>query len=451
MMWASMRFTLRNDSKNKQIPGRGLREVRFFLLAGLLLCLHPFSAAAQVSYVARFSMEKKSYLLGEPIFCTFSIQNTGLLPFAFSFRNPTRILNPELEGEPRFSVIDTAGHRLADPAPRSCGGAKGTAVYGSVTLPPGQIHSERWLINQWARFRRPGHYRVRADRRLPLLGLNAAKGEFTGPPVAYASATNEIAFEVTAATEEGLRAAYEPYQKALEKPGTAGFPEAVLAVTALPQPYLLARLVTLAGASSSERRWSREQALEGLARLGTPAAWDAILRIARGKGETRSVASKPVEAAQDEAFRAYAILLLAEKGDPAVLSPILSILDSAPETLRGEIVRMLGFFRSPRANQVLFERLHSPVIIDRVNAILGLRNLEIKDAIPAIIAMLNDPEAQVRQVAHFALRSLTGQPFTLSSTATPSESKRAEEQWRAWWGKNGATFTIRRQPPCRDW
>lgn len=425
--------------------------VRTWLIAGILFLVQPVPGRAQASYVARFVMERKSFLLGEPIFCTFSIQNTGSRPFAFLYRNPTRIANPELESEPRFSVRDAAGKKLADPAPRRCGGAKGTAVYGSVSLPPGQVHTERWLINQWARFRRPGKFRLHAERRLPLLGLDAAQQQFTGPPIAYALAVDEIQFEVMPTTEEGLRAAFRPYERALDKPGTEGFSEAFVAVTTLPKNSFREKLAALASAPAGERRWEREPAIEGLARLGTPAAWEAILRIATGRSASANGPSLPEGPAKDDAVRSTAVLLLAERGDPKFLPAILALLPEASEALRGDTLRALGFFHDARANQALFERLHSPASNDRVNAILGLRNLQSKDAIPALIAMLNDPEAPVRQVANFALQNLTGQSFALSATAPAAESSRLQAQWHAWWREQGDAFEPLPQPPCRDW
>ena len=421
------------------------------LIAGVLCLLPPAPGRAQANYVARFTLEKKSFLLGEPVFCTFSIQNTGSRPFAFRYRIPTRIVNPELESEPRFSVRDATGKKLADPAPRRCGGAKGTAVYGSVSLPPGQVHTERWLINQWSRFRRPGKFRLHAERRLHLLGLDAAQLQFTGAPIAYSMAVDDIEFEVSSATEDALRAAFQPYERALDKHGTEGFPEAFVAITTLPRDSFLARLTALAAAPAGERRWNREQALEGLARLGTPAAWEAILRIAAGRPASTGGASLPESPAKDDAVRSTAVLLLAEKGDPGFLPTILGLLPEASEALRGDALRALGFFHDARANQALFERLHSPATNDRINAILGLRNLQSKDAIPALIAMLNDPEAPVRQVANFALQNLTGQSLALSATAPAAESSRLQAQWRGWWRERGATFKPLPQSPCRDW
>jgi HEAT repeat protein len=108
-------------------------------------------------------------------------------------------------------------------------------------------------------------------------------------------------------------------------------------------------------------------------------------------------------------------------------------------------------FHDPRANQVLFEMLRSPHVDDRISAILGIRNLESKDSIPALIAMLNDSDAQVRQVAHFALQRLTGKTMRLTSSATLAESRRVAQQWQAWWRENGGQFVLVRQPPCQDW
>ena len=148
-------------------------------------------------------------------------------------------------------------------------------------------------------------------------------------------------------------------------------------------------------------------------------------------------------------LRAYAIALLGEKRDKAVLPALLGMVESVE--LRGDVLQTLGFFDDPRASQVLFEKLHAPKALDRVNAILGLRNRENKDVVPALLAMLNDPAVQVRQVANFALQSLTGQRFVLSARASRAESARVSARWRAWWREKGTSFVPVRQPPCRDW
>jgi HEAT repeat protein len=115
------------------------------------------------------------------------------------------------------------------------------------------------------------------------------------------------------------------------------------------------------------------------------------------------------------------------------------------------VLRTLGFFNDPRSNQALFESLHSPVGSDRVNAILGLRDLGSKEVIPALIAMLEDPDAQVRQVGHFALEGITREKISLPPNASAAEAAQAAKQWHAWWRDYGANFTPTPQPACRDW
>lgn len=408
-------------------------------------------ASAQVSYVSRFDMAKDKFLAGEPVFCSFTIRNTGSRTFTFAYRAPWRALNLDLEPEPRFTITDQQGRRVPDPAPRPCGGAKGSTVYGSVTLPPGHLHQERWLLNQWARLTQPGYYHVRAMRRLPLLVFDTSAEEISPHPAAYALAMDEFSLVILPSSERARRAALEPYRKILDHPDSSNLTEAFLVSTTLPQPFVLPQLAAMAHAPSSEHRWDRQQALEGMARLGTHAAWQEILKIAGGPPASASPAAALPQGAQDLALRGYAILLVGEKADPSFLPSLTGMLPASPEDLRGDILRVLGFFHDPHADEILFRNLHSPRPADRVNAILGLRNLESKDAIPALIAMLEDPEAQVREVAHFALESLTGQKFRLSDSPSSRESSENAARWHAWWLKHAATLVPARQPPCHDW
>lgn len=425
--------------------GRGLNALNIAVaFATSLVAWAPF-ARAQVNYVARFTLEKSVYRVGEPVFCTFEIRNTGTPPFAFSYRSPWRALGSRLPKEPQFQVTDAKGRRLPDPAPKPCGGAREGVVYGFVSLPPGGTHRERWLLNQWAKLSAPGHYSVHAERRLPLVGINPSTEQLSKEPLAFALAVNELSFELMPATEDELRPLLDPYLRALDDPKAGELSGSVLVASTLPRTYFLDRLVRLANPQPSEQRWDRRRGLEGLARLGTPPAWAAILDVARGSG------AKERENTDDLALRGYAILLLGERGDPAFVGPLVAMLPSAPQEIRGDILRTLGFFHSPRANQALFERLHSTVTTDRVNSILGLRNLESKNAVPALMAMVTDPEPEVRQVANFALQNLTGVRIPLEGAAGKAEAETVSAHWHAWWREHNSSFTPPRPAPCRDW
>jgi hypothetical protein len=145
------------------------------------------------------------------------------------------------------------------------------------------------------------------------------------------------------------------------------------------------------------------------------------------------------------------LLLLAEKSDPAFISTFLEVLEKSAEPMRGDILRALGFFHDARASQALFDNLHSPQVAGRMNSILGLKTLGGKEVIPALIASLNDPEVQVRQVANFALEGLTGHKVAVSATPSPDESRRVASDWHAWWRQSAATFSPPRPAPCHDW
>lgn len=412
------------------------------------LCLAPVECFGQVSYVARFTLEKQTALAGEPVFCDFTIQNTGPRAFAFSLRPPRRVVGHELEQEPHFVVTAARGTAAPDPAARRCAGEPGGVVYGYVTLPPGQTHLERWLVNQWAGMSQPGHYRLRAERRLPLYGLEAGAPGSGTQPVAYAMALDEFSLEVLPSTEEQLRPVFQPYLRPLHEGADAEAAESTLVLTTLPQPFLLPTLRSMALAAPKGALWDRKEALQGLARLGTQPAWESIADVARGKASSDA---QGAGGSRDDSLRSFAVLLMAEKADPAFLPTLLEIVPAASVELRGGVLRALGYFHDPRANKVLFDKLHSQSVSDRENAILGLRNLESREVVPALLAMLNDPEAQVRQVAHFALQSLTGIKLSMSRSASRAESRRVAEQWHDWWRKSGGTFTPVRQPTCRDW
>ena len=424
---------------------RGLLQLALFVLA-VGTGLPP--VFAQVDYSVHFEMEKPRYLLGEPIFCRFVIRNTGSNVFAFRYRTPTRALGADNDQEPRFTVEDSAGRHLPDPGPRPCGSPQGTAVYGYVTLPPGNAHTERWLLNQWAQFAAPGTFHVRAERRLALLAPDPQSGKFTEKPAAFALAIDDLNALVVRSSPAQVKAAFQTYLGAVADPKTPNPAEAVVVLTSMPQSFFLDRLVAMTNAVEPER-WDRRDAVDGLARLNTPASWQAILKLFR----TEDTASKNATEPAESPVRSYALLLLAEKGDPAFVPTLLEALGKSSDPLRGDILHALGFFRNVPASdyQPLFDNLHSAQVTDRMNAILGLKNLGTKEVVPALLAALNDPDNQVRQVANFALEGVTGYHVAVSANPSSDEWHRAADRWHAWWRAHAGSFSPPRPTACHDW
>lgn len=429
--------------------GAGTFHIAFF---GLLTVATSATALAQADYTVRFEMEKPQYLLGEPVFCRFVIRNTGTKVFAFRYRTPTRALGTDYDQEPRFQVTNGRGVRLRDPGRRPCGSPQGTAVYGSVTLPPGQTHTESWLLNQWTAFTAPGRYHVHAQRRLALRAPGAGVGELSDKTLAFAQAIDELTVVIVKSTPEQIEAAYRPYLDVVANPQATNPGQAVVVLTSLPQPFFLDRLAALANPGNPDR-WDRRDVLDGLARLNTPASWAEILkRFREPDSPAASVASKEATPAGEVEgpLRAYAMLLLAEKSDASFVPTFLAVLGKSSDPMRGDVLRSLGFFHDPRVSQALFDNLHSAQVTDRMNAILGLKTMGGKEVIPAILTALNDPEPQVQQVANFALEGLTGHKVAAAASQSPG-SPRLGRAWHAWWQANAAIFSPSKPVPCHDW
>jgi len=370
--------------------------------------------------------------------------------FAFRYRTPTRGLSADYNQEPRFVVTGPRGARLPDPGPRPCGSPKGTAVYGYVTLPPGEVHTERWLLNQWAEISAPGRYHVRAERRLALLQPDAQEGKFSEKPAAFAMAIDELSMVVVRSTRAQVEATFQPYLRAVQNPKDPNPAEAVVVLTSMPQPFFLSQLVAMTKAGKPDR-WDRRDALDGLARLNTPASWKAILKVYRGADAGANSRGKEAAGQEADPLRSDALLLLAEKADPAFIPTLLEMLAKSSDPMRGDILRALGFFHDARAYQALFDNLHSPQVTDRMNSILGLKNLGTREVIPALLAALNDPEVQVRQVANFALEGLTDHKVEVSPNPTPGDSETAASNWHAWWREHAESFSPPRPAACHDW
>jgi len=111
------------------------------------------------------------------------------------------------------------------------------------------------------------------------------------------------------------------------------------------------------------------------------------------------------------------------KGRPRVYSGFPGDVRQQPGAHARQYLAGAGFFHEARAYQPLFDNLHSAQVTDRMNAILGLKNLGGKEVIPALLVALDDPDVQVRQVANFALEGLTSHKVVVSDNSSGEESR----------------------------
>jgi len=123
---------------------------------------------------------------------------------------------------------------------------------------------------------------------------------------------------------------------------------------------------------------------------------------------------------------------VAYTGALAAAIPQLSgaIKTKAREALTERLARMTAF--------TLHDKLQDDAAEIRRAAALALAMKEEKQAIPDLIALLEDREPTVVRASYAALKELTGQDFGPSAGALPEARAKAVAAWKAWWKKQHA-------------
>jgi hypothetical protein len=112
-------------------------------------------------------------------------------------------------------------------------------------------------------------------------------------------------------------------------------------------------------------------------------------------------------------------------------------LANALPQLEGATLRSAREFLADRLTRMtavtLRSRLDDPRPELRRAAALAWAMKDDRDAIPALIALLDDPEDLVVRAVRAGLKSLTEQDFGPARGATPAERAKALADWKAWW------------------
>jgi HEAT repeat protein len=115
-------------------------------------------------------------------------------------------------------------------------------------------------------------------------------------------------------------------------------------------------------------------------------------------------------------------------------------------TLTGDLIHLQGSARE-QARQALVDRLRRVPTADLRNllqddqaevrraAALVCAAREDQVLIPVLIPLLEDPDSEVADAAHEALKKLAGQDFGPAPGASLTERQSAVADWNAWWKK----------------
>ena len=130
-------------------------NARVILLLGMI-CIFAHHASAQL--VGRFSLEKKAYLVGEPIYLLFDLSNTGQESLIFVAGNSYSSCGGydiQLSNDPPWGENSTC----PGPPPASC-------IMGGFRLKPGEVHHDKVLLNYAHDLSKAGTIDIRVSRVL---------------------------------------------------------------------------------------------------------------------------------------------------------------------------------------------------------------------------------------------------------------------------------------------
>ncbi len=124
---------------------------------------------------------------------------------------------------------------------------------------------------------------------------------------------------------------------------------------------------------------------------------------------------------------------------PALAEQVKKLASTDPAT-RFEAVDELLRSKNPAVLASLLPLARDPDGFVRRLTVEGLRDFKRAEAVEALLAALQDQDANVADTAWRSLRELTGQKLPFEVNASKDAKARAIQKWAEWWEKNKATF-----------
>ncbi len=160
-------------------------------------------------------------------------------------------------------------------------------------------------------------------------------------------------------------------------------------------------------------------------------------RIAKGEDERRALTAElaaAAKAAPSEPTQAAGPTPIAA---PPAWTRNVADLKSKEETVRWDAVTTLGATNDPAVVPHLLPMLEDPTWLVRMAAARVLGEMKVREAVPALITMLDDVESAARETAWSALRAITGKDLKFDPFASDAERAKRVKAWSDWWKKEG--------------
>lgn len=388
------------------------------VLTGTLLGFMLTAPSSAQSVEARFSTEKRDYLVGEPVFVSLVLSNKTAEPLWLELQPPNILFCSDFTVEvPRAGSAEEAW---------GCGFA-GSCGRGLREVPPGKSTILRQLVNQQFRLRQ-GAYSLHAQTTILVRKQNL----FDAPKVEQLSASDTLRINVRRGDENELESAFRPIVTELNSPDQMRRAEAAAAITELAPPFLEDVLIELTKTPFVG------SAISALRKADTPKTRAALAQIAVGS--------------DDSMLRIGAIQNLGRTKDAAYLPTLFQLMESGNRAIQNAAAVAAGTLGGTTAVQRLSAFISAGDGEARIAGAEGLGNTLTREAVPILIALLLDSDSNVRQSAVSSLFLLThyaafdGNKWADISTAESAVS--VHQRWVRWWGSHGSTWEVHGMADC---
>ena len=394
--------------------------MRCFLSSAVIsiLALLTTSPLRAQTIEARFTTDKSNYLIGEPLFVTLELRNMGEVPQWVDFGASKLFCN-------NFAVeIPGANSALEQ---WGCGTA-GSCFRGLREVPDGKSISVRQLVNREFRLEQPGAYVIRIRTTLTIRDENL----FNSPPTAEFDLSDNLSVAVQPGSEEQLKAVFNPFVTNLDSSDLTQRSEAATAIITLAPPSLEDVLIKLANTSYGFA------AMDALRRANTPKTRDAL---------AQNVADNSTLVVRLEAIRN-----LGRTSDTKYLPMLLELMKSANAQIKGAAVQAAGTLGGAAVVQDVAALVTNADVETRQIGANALEYTHARTAVPVLISLLLDPNANIRQTAVAGLAVLTHRVALdgdrWADITMPQDAISVHQKWTLWWNSHADSAEIHGMNDC---
>jgi HEAT repeat protein len=345
--------------------------------------------------------EKRTYLVGEPVFVVLDLTNLGSQGAWISTSCAWLDTRFEAPTAPK-------PHRGVSLFGCTVGGVAGSCGGSAKEILPGEHYTQRYLLEGSFRLDAPGVYPIWAWHRFDIYA-----GETGYQIIASQEVVSEFELTFVEGSEKELASVFAPILRDLKSPDPETSSLARSAVVQNPPRFLENVVLALAEVS-------------GLERLATPRAKAKLAEL--------SAAENPM-----------AVTALGELGDPAYCSLMLGIAQESREYSRFIALRAAGYLCGEGALLLLTGLLGEADASSRYEAAYALGNSRSRQAVPALISLLVDADPNVRRAARDSLVTLTHR----RSKSDEGSAQATHRDWANWWASNGETAPIYGIDECK--